>query len=101
MFVGLGTATLLAPEARLLPREDAAPTPVPMPEWVGPVVVVSMLGLVGLMVYTHFVIASKIAEKQGVGGVLALEGGEMAIGTLGRALNRNPRRRRRRRSSWL
>jgi hypothetical protein len=60
-------------------------------------IVVGVLGLIGFMVYTRFKVMQAVAEKQGVGGVLALEGGEAAIGILGHALGGDHRSNRRRR----
>jgi len=76
-------------------------------EGVMPVIVgVAVLGIIGLIGYaivkgvqTQASMMKAVAEKEGVKGVLALTAGQAAVGLLShaghRAMERNPRRRRR------
>lgn len=47
-----------------------APEPKPMPAWVAPVAIVSVIGLIGFMVYSHYKIQQQIIREKGVGAAL-------------------------------
>lgn len=54
------------------------PTSRPIPPWV-PVVVVGGVAIMGLLLYQRAKLITTVAQKQGAGGVLALEGGETLL----------------------
>jgi hypothetical protein len=56
--------------------------------WVGPVLVVGILGIVGYAMWSNYQIVSGIAKKEGSLGVLKYEGGTAAIGVASNAANK-------------
>lgn len=61
-------------------------------QWVTPVVVVGVLGILGVALYIHYKIATKVVEKEGAGGLLAYEAGMTGLGMLSRGARRNGKR---------
>jgi len=67
------------------PNSPAATAPTQQKLGVGgAVVIVGVLGLVGFLVYQRVKVTKSIADKHGVGGALAFEGGMAAIDRLRR-----------------